>query len=88
MARDWRMISESVQTKGRVIELAPDVRRTRTPVIRYEVDGKSYEFRAGTSSSPPSYSIGDVVVVRYRPSRPGEGYLISFRRLWLPLSSA
>jgi 4-amino-4-deoxy-L-arabinose transferase-like glycosyltransferase len=83
-ARNRTMISESLQTKGKVIKMGRDVKRTRAPVIRYQVNGKSYDFQAGTSSHPPAYSAGDTVVVRYRPGRPGEGYLVSFDELWLP----
>jgi hypothetical protein len=84
IAKNRRFLSESVLVRGTVIGSAPGAVYSVAPLVRYEVDGRSYEIRGRTSSRPPSYSRGDAVVVRYRPGRPGEGRIDSFEELWLP----
>lgn len=81
----WRMnfAAGAAHTEGTVLRLvATDQKGSRAPVIRYEVDGKAYEFQSSISSNPPNYAVGQKVAVLYQPDNPGAGTIDSFFERW------
>ena len=46
-------------------------------------DGRQVVFVSGSASSPPSYTEGDPVDVRYRPSDPSDAKIDSVTGVWL-----
>ena len=71
-------LAGAVQTKGTVIKLVGKVNDAgESPIVRYQVDGVSYEVEEDGASSPPAHSIGDVVTVVYQPGRPERGRVAS-----------
>jgi hypothetical protein len=57
--------------------------RGRVPVVRFEVDGQSYEVVGKIASTPPAYTVGDRVWVRYPPARPEAAWIDSFVEQYL-----
>ena len=53
-----------------------------SPVVDYEVGGQHFSLRSPISSSPPAYSVGDKVVVLYRPNNPASAQNDSFIDRW------
>ena len=57
------------------------------PVVKYEIEEKSYSLTCKISTSPPMYSSGDVVTVIYQSENPGNATIKSFAEQWfLPLA--
>lgn len=82
----WSKSAGALRTEGEVVAFArgkDQLAHQVYPVVRYRVRGKDYEVRGHISSSPPSYSLGDVVSVLYRPDRPDDGLIDSFSERWL-----
>jgi hypothetical protein len=76
--------AEANQAEGVVIRMVSSGRKGgSSPVVRYEVDGQSYELQSTVSSSPPAYSVGEKVTVLYHPDNPGGGQIDSFIDRWL-----
>lgn len=46
-------------------------------------DGTTHTLLSSSSSSPPSYSVGEHVQVLYMPDKPGDAILNSYSELWL-----
>jgi hypothetical protein len=89
-------LADSSTATGTVVELVPrqscseddDGHRTcdwvYAPRIRFTTaDGREVVFTSATASSPPSYTEGDSVQVRYLPSNPVGARVDSFSGLWL-----
>ena len=57
--------------------------RGQVPVVRFEVDGESYEVVGKIATQPPAYAVGDRVWVRYRPARPEAAWIDSFVEQYL-----
>lgn len=51
--------------------------RGKVPLVRYEVEGKSYLVAGKVSTSPPAYTVGETVWVRYPPTAPEKGWIDS-----------
>jgi hypothetical protein len=54
-----------------------------SPVVEYEVAGRTYTFTSGHYSNPPAYSVGDRVDVRYDIANPGMAAIDSWFERWL-----
>lgn len=79
---NWSFASTAHETDGTVIRMVASGKRGSSPVVRYEVDGKSFELQSSVSSSPPVYSVGDKVKVLYHPDEPHKGTIHSFLDQW------
>jgi hypothetical protein len=82
----WNKFSSALRTEGTVVAFARGkdwAAHHAYPVVRYRVRGKDYEVRGHVSTSPPAYSLGDVVSVLYRPDRPDDELIDSFSERWL-----
>ena len=75
--------SSAHETEGTVIRMVATGNRGSSPVVRYEVDGKSFELQSSVSSSPPRYAVGDKVTVLYHADEPHKGTIRSFMDQWL-----
>lgn len=51
--------------------------RGKVPLVRYEVEGKSYLVAGKVATSPPAYTEGETVWVRYPPAAPEKGWIDS-----------
>lgn len=80
-------VSDAKRADGVVIDLAwhssGKSGMTAAPVVRYDVDGKAYEFTSSMSSKPPAYKVGEQVTVLYDPAEPSEGRLDGFMDLYM-----
>jgi len=79
--------NNGVEVEATVVRLeeshSADTGTTYSPVYRYTVDGKQYEYESVNSSSPPSHEVGEVVILLYEPDNPGRARVNSFWELWL-----
>jgi hypothetical protein len=74
----------AVHAEGTVVRLvATDNKGSKAPLVRYEVEGTTYEFQSSISSTTPGYAVGQKVPVMYRPENPGAGQIDSFFERWL-----
>ncbi len=82
----WSFAASARETQGEVVLLVHRGKGTHAPVVRYVVDGKSFEFQSSVASSPPAHAVGDKVTVLYQPDQPQHGNIKSFMDQWfLPL---
>lgn len=69
----WTFGRDAVAADGTVVDLLRDEDRYR-PVFAYETpSGERVEFVSSWSTKPALYSVGDRVVVLYRPDDPRSG---------------
>lgn len=54
-----------------------------TPVVRFEVEGRSIEVRGSVGSSPPAHHVGEVVEVMVPPGHPEAARLWGFHEQFL-----
>ncbi len=77
------------QTTGTVVALdRHDYRNRRStyaPIVTYQVAGQTYRITNELATSPASYSVGESVTVRYKPTQPGLSRIDSFASRWLLL---
>jgi hypothetical protein len=80
--KTWRFLKRSVVIEGLVMRM--EGYRTRAPVVQFRTgEGEIITFTHPVASKPPAYRTGQVVSVRYQPSRPHEAQINSFWSLWL-----
>ena len=82
----WSFTTGARKADGTVIRLVETVNRrgtTSAPLVRYVVDGQTFEIQSSVGSSPPAYSVGEHVVILYHPEQPAQGRIHSFTELWL-----
>jgi hypothetical protein len=53
------------------------------PVVRYEAQGRTVEFRSRVSSRPPAYRVGELVTVLYHPEDPENASVDTFLEQYL-----
>ncbi|GAB3966067.1 hypothetical protein GCM10028806_05990 [Spirosoma terrae] len=83
IGRSWWLLVHGVTTSGNVVDMVRKIKgNTSAPIVRYSVDGKTYELAGNTYSSPAAYSIGDQVAVIYDPESPESGAIQSFSEQW------
>jgi len=79
-------LEEAISANGTVVDLVESRSSDSTtyrPKVRFTTqNGKEVEFTSSTGSSPPSYSRGETVVVRYRASEPERARIDGFFSLW------
>jgi hypothetical protein len=79
-------LESAVETKGRVVELLRSRSSDSTvyrPVVEFKTaTGQRVEFSSSTGSNPPSYSIGETVIVLYQESSPTEAKIKGFFSVW------
>jgi Tripartite tricarboxylate transporter TctA family/Protein of unknown function (DUF3592) len=75
--------ASALRTKGTVIDMAHSG-RTSAPIVRYQVDGKSYQIQSSPYQAPPIHTIGEEVTVLYQPAYPHQGQIHSFGAQWRP----
>ena len=80
---NWSFASNALETEGTVIRMVATGKRGTLPIVRYEVDGKSFEFQSSVSSSPPRHAVGDKVTILYHADEPHKGTIRSFMDQWL-----
>ena len=85
----WRseaaFMKQAQTTMGAVVQLAPVQGRhgvTYAPVIRYLVNGTSYQFQSHSSSNPPAYHLNQYVKVLYNKADPSKGEVNSTFGKW------
>jgi hypothetical protein len=74
----------ALRTEGTVIAVVRTGTRGRAPVVRYQVDSKTYEMR-GSSERPwliSTYTIGEVVPVLYMADHPSAAQIATFTQQW------
>ncbi len=77
-------IAKSTKAEGMIIDLVRADSRTYKPVVRFNAqDGELVEFTSSVGTSPPSYSIGEKVEVRYLSNEPKNAIINDFLTLWL-----
>ena len=54
-----------------------------TPVVEFQVDGKTYSFENENASSSSEYRVGSEVKVRYDPGNPNTAQINTFSDRWL-----
>ncbi len=54
-----------------------------SPIIAYDVDGRTYQLHSQNSADPPKYAEGDQVTLRYNPAQPDQARINDFWELWL-----
>jgi hypothetical protein len=86
-ADSYRLVKEGDRAEGRVVELAQ--RRgsksgwVYAPVFRFETaGGKAHVIQSSSASNPPSYEVGDRVMVLYPPGKPNDAIIQGFFELW------
>lgn len=93
----WNHLAGAERVEGTVVELrrvrdAPKQnakgqpaapKPSVAPVVRYEVDGQTYNIRGHVSSTRCPYSVGTTLTVVYPPDRPAEGTIDSLSENWL-----
>lgn len=81
--RSWDFASRGIETDGIVVNrvfTGGEPNEGTTPIIRYKVGDKSYEFQGRKSVAP---DVGQEVRVAYLPDRPNEGQLATFQDRWM-----
>src|SRR3954454_20287274 len=76
--RSWELASRGVETDGVVIRrvfAGVGDSDGSAPVVRFRLEGKSYEFQGKNSVTP---DVGQAVRVAYLPERPSEAQIITF----------
>ena len=69
----WRLTYHGESATGLVVAL--DERRdsdgvTYSPVVEYDLNGRTYRFNSGIASYPAAYDVGERVPIRYDPADP------------------
>jgi len=72
----------SPQAEGEVIGNEYIKGANYSPMVRYEVEGQTYQIHGPMSPRPPVYRVGERVTVWYPPGRPAEGRLRGFFEVW------
>jgi len=79
-------LSTSVNTQGKVIDMSRSRSSSSSsnsvmyaPIIKFtDEKGNSHEFTSSTSSSSPSYSVGENVEILYNPVSPNDAKIKGF----------
>jgi hypothetical protein len=82
----WAFLATAQETSGQVVDLRLGSGNSSTyhAVIRFTAPGgRTRDFVSSSGSNPPSYSVGEKVVVLYAPGHPEHARLDSFGNLWL-----
>jgi len=85
VAAMWQLYVESTfiqrakSTSGTVISVSGN---SRTPIVGFVVDSKTFRLRPTSSDSFHQYSVGDSVLVLYLESNPDFAKLDQFLHLW------
>jgi Protein of unknown function (DUF3592) len=88
IAQTSAFIRRSVEVDGEVIQLERSQDRDRygytyAPVFTFTaMDGSMHTVTSDVGSSPPGFSIGDSVRVRYDPANPENARIHSFVQIW------
>jgi hypothetical protein len=84
--RTWRFLQRAESTEGTIVAMethSGSKGPTYSPVVEYAAaDGTRHRVTEESSSSHPGVSVGDVVPVKYDPSRPEQGRLAKPFKLW------
>jgi hypothetical protein len=86
--RTKKFLDSSFEVNGEVIRLERSATRDRygytyAPVFSFTAaNGMTYTVTSDISSSPPSFTAGDFVRVRYDPTNPGNARIHSFFQTW------
>jgi hypothetical protein len=75
--------SGALRNPGTVVDMAHSG-RTSAPIVRYQVNGQTYQFQSSPYQAPPTHTIGEEVTVIYQPDRPSKGQIYSFGEQWRP----
>jgi len=79
-------LTEAELTDGVVIDLVASRSSdsvTYSPVVQFETySGQVVDLHSSTGSNPPSYEVGEIVLVYYRPDTPSDARVDSFFSLW------
>ena len=79
------------RAEGIVIEnqLKVGGRPSWSPLFRFsDNQGRDFTVKSRTSSNPPSFSVGEKVLVAYRPDDPSQAEIVTFGVLWpVPISA-
>ena len=85
----WHFGASAREVEGTVIRMDRQVRKstfTYSPVVSYEINGRTFQLQSDVATSPPAYSVGEKVTVLYRAEQPADGQIKSFSEQWvLPL---
>jgi Protein of unknown function (DUF3592) len=68
----------TVDVQGKVIRI-----ESGSPVVQYDVNGMTHEYKSSISSTSPSYRVGEKVGVLYRPRDPSSAQINTFTDRWL-----
>jgi hypothetical protein len=68
----------TVEVQGTVVRI-----ESGSPVVQYDVQGKTHEYKSSISSTSPSYRVGEKVSVLYRLRDPAAVQINTFTDRWL-----
>ena len=84
-------IETSIKTSGVVIGLEESTSSSSSsssisyaPTVKYQdAEGNEYVFTSNISSSPPSYDVGEEVIIMYNPNNPSDAQIKSIFGQWI-----
>lgn len=71
----------TMKVPGTVVRMVGTTQQS--PVVEYQVAGKTLTYHSSLSSSPPAYVVGDQVTMLYHPDDPRKAQIDSFGERWL-----
>jgi hypothetical protein len=79
------LVIDEVPAEGRVVRLEDVGRRGKVPIVRYEVDGRSYEVSGDPHwRRPGGYSVRESITVYYKRGFPDVASIELWWGRWLP----
>lgn len=78
-----RFQREGLRAPGTVVRLQSAGKGNTKPVVKYVVDGKSYETIGTLASKPAAFDVGEKVDVFYMPDNPEHAQINGFVERWL-----
>jgi hypothetical protein len=83
----WRLQTSGEITTGTVARLEESTHEgyccVYSPVVEFQVNGRTYSFENDSASSSPEYQVGSEVQVRYDPADPNTAQINTFSASWL-----
>lgn len=84
----WKLDNEGATTTGTVVRLEQSDDSeggccVYSPVVEFEVNGRTYSFEGDNASDPPAYEVGEAVEVIYNPADPDTAQINKWTERWL-----
>jgi len=84
----WKLQNEGETTTGTVVRMEESDSSeggccVYSPVVEFDVNGRTHSFESGNASDPPAYEVGEAVDVIYDPSDPDTAQINKWSERWL-----